>query len=144
MSAGKRALLIIPLTLFVIALIGLALVRSQAQSQEARFELVEATIADVHRAIQQGQITCQGLVQAYIERARAYNGLSDRLVTRDGAPIPPARGTVRAGKPADVPNGDGRRLHAAARISTSMPDRLSSSGAWNRRHRIRTCSSSTA
>ena len=59
--------------------------------------MVEATIADVHRAIQQGQITCRGLVQAYVDRAKAYNGVSDRLVTRDGAPIPAARGTVRAG-----------------------------------------------
>ena len=46
MSAGKRRAAHHPATLFVIALIGLALVRSQAQSQEARFELVEATIAD--------------------------------------------------------------------------------------------------
>ena len=104
MSIGKRALFVVPLTLFVIALVGLPLVQSQgAQSQPGRFELVEATIADVHRAIQQGQITCRGLVQAYIERAKAYNGTSDRLVTRDGAPIPAADGHVRAGSPLTFP-----------------------------------------
>src|SRR6266568_9382932 len=37
------------------------------------------------------------------QRARAYNHSSDRLVTRDGKPIPPARGTVRAGKPIEFP-----------------------------------------
>ena len=43
------------------------------------------------------------VVQAYIDRAKAYNGPSDRLVTRDGAPIPAARGTVRAGAPLRFP-----------------------------------------
>ena len=72
MSIGKRALFVVPLTLFAITLVGLPLVQSQgAQSQPGRFEVVEATIADVHRAIQQGQITCRGLVQAYIDRAKA-------------------------------------------------------------------------
>jgi len=98
MSIAKRALFIVPLTLFAAALVGLSLVKSRgAQSQEGGFELVEATIADVHRAIQQGQISCRALVEAYIERARAFNGTSDRLVTRDGSPIPPAQGTMRAG-----------------------------------------------
>ena len=55
------------------------------RAQEVRFHLEEATIADVHRAIQQGQITCQGLVQAYRNRARAYNGACNQLVTEDMA-----------------------------------------------------------
>jgi Asp-tRNA(Asn)/Glu-tRNA(Gln) amidotransferase A subunit family amidase len=58
--------------------------RVQAQAQTAapfRFQLLEATISDVHRAIQEGQITCQGLVQAYLNRARAYNGTCNQLVT---------------------------------------------------------------
>src|SRR5256712_5747022 len=78
-----------------------AVVRAQAP----RFSLEEATIADVHRAIQAGQITCRGLVQAYFDRANAYNGVSNRLVTKDGAPIPPAAGTLPAGAPLRFPTG---------------------------------------
>src|SRR4029077_10178127 len=52
-----------------------------AQEPAFRFHLEEATIADVHRGIQTGQITCRALVQAYINRARAYNGTCNALVT---------------------------------------------------------------
>src|SRR5262245_16320773 len=55
---------------------------AQAPSQ---FHLMEATIPDVHRAIQEGQITCRGLVQAYLNRAKAYNGTCNALVTEDNA-----------------------------------------------------------
>src|SRR2546422_53936 len=104
MSATQRALFVVPPALLVLALIGVPFLRRQsAAPQQLQFELVEATISDVHRAIQQGQITCRGLVEAYLQRARAYNHSSDRLVTRDGKPIPPARGTVRAGKPIEFP-----------------------------------------
>jgi amidase len=68
-----------------------------------RFELVEATIADVQRAIQTRRITCKRLVQGYVERAKAYNGTCTKLVTRDGTPIPPAKGVVRAGAPVTFP-----------------------------------------
>lgn len=66
-------------------------------SQQFRFHLQEATIDNVQRAIRDGQITCRGLVQLYINRAKAYNGVADELVTKDGATIPPANGVVRAG-----------------------------------------------
>src|ERR1700681_2177206 len=75
----------------------------RAEAQNARFHLQEATIADVHRAIRSGQLTCRQLVQLYVNRARAYNGTSDRLISRDGAPIPQAFGTVRAGSPIKFP-----------------------------------------
>src|SRR6266566_3008525 len=74
-----------------------------ANSQQSRFHLQEGTIDDVHRAIRDGQITCRGLVQLYINRAKAYNGVSSLLVTKDGAPIPPAPGVVRAGSPPQFP-----------------------------------------
>jgi amidase len=116
MSIGKRALFIVPLTLFVAALVGLPLVQSQgAQSQPDGFEIVEATISDVHRAIQQGQISCRALVEAYIQRAKAYSGTSDRLVTSDGAPIAPASGTVRAGSPLRFPT-------ETVAVSSLLPD----------------------
>src|ERR1035437_3800348 len=60
--------------------------RGSVQPQGFRFHLEEATIADVHRAIQSGQITCRGLVQAYLNRARAYNGVCNRPVTEEMAP----------------------------------------------------------
>src|SRR5262245_51461948 len=64
---------------------------------ERPFRLQEATIDEIHAAIQRGEITCQGLVQAYLNRAKAYDGMCTALVTRDGKPIPPALGAVRAG-----------------------------------------------
>src|SRR5262245_15484390 len=46
-----------------------------ANAQPAwRFHLEEATIADVHRAIQAKQITAEQLVSLYFKRIEAYNG----------------------------------------------------------------------
>jgi Asp-tRNA(Asn)/Glu-tRNA(Gln) amidotransferase A subunit family amidase len=67
------------------------------------FHLLEASIADIHRAIQEKVITCQSLVKAYIARAAAYNGPCTRLVTADGSPIPEATGYVRAGSRISYP-----------------------------------------
>src|SRR5438094_625316 len=39
-----------------------------------RFQLEEATIADVHRAIRTKEITAEQLVQLYFKRIEAYNG----------------------------------------------------------------------
>lgn len=72
-------------------------------SATGKFHLEEATIDDIHGAIESGQITCKGLVQAYIERAKAYNGACTQVVTRDGKPIPAAIGAVRAGSPVHFP-----------------------------------------
>jgi len=47
------------------------------------FQLVEATIEDIHDAIKSNQITCQELVQQYIRRAKAYNGVCTQLITED-------------------------------------------------------------
>ena len=74
-----------------------------AAPQQFRFHLQDASIDDIHRAIQTGQVTCQGLVQLYLNRAKAYNGVSNELVTRDGRPVPPAPGVVRAGSPLKFP-----------------------------------------
>ncbi len=73
---------------------------SVAQPAAARsepFRLEEATIEGIHRAIRNGQVSCRGLVQAHVDRARAYNGACTRLVTRDGAPVARASGPIRAG-----------------------------------------------
>jgi amidase len=68
-----------------------------------KFHLQEATIGDLHRAIQEKQITCKGLVQAYLNRAKAFNGVASELVTLDGKAIPSAPGVVRAGAPLKFP-----------------------------------------
>ncbi len=101
--------------LAAVLLAGLPILAGTVRTQGAPFRLEEATIADVHRAIRAGQITCRGLVQAYLDRAKAYNGASDRLVTRDGARIPPAPGTLRAGSAIRFPTD-------TVAISTLVPD----------------------
>jgi amidase len=76
-----------------------------APAQSApRFQVEEATIAELHRAIQEGRTTCQAVVQTYIDRARAYNGACTTLVTKDGAAIAPSTGPVRAGAPVTFPS----------------------------------------
>jgi Asp-tRNA(Asn)/Glu-tRNA(Gln) amidotransferase A subunit family amidase len=68
------------------------------------FRVEEATIADVHRAIRQGETTCRAVVQTYIERAKAYNGTCTQLVTRDGASIAAGAGAMRAGLATSFPS----------------------------------------
>jgi amidase len=78
--------------------------RAAAPARAVRsFHVEEATIADIHRAIQQGDTTCKGIVESYLERARAYNGTCTQLVTRDGAAIVPGAGAVRAGSAVTFP-----------------------------------------
>src|SRR6516164_4507170 len=72
-------------------------------SDEKPFRLEEATIDELHEAIKAGRTTCVAIVQHYIDRARAYNGVCSLLVTEDGAPVPAAAGTVRAGTPLSFP-----------------------------------------
>ena len=72
-------------------------------SAAGKFHLEEATIEDIHEAIKSGEITCKGLVQAYLERAEAYNGACTRLITDKGSPIPAAKGAVRGGAPLRFP-----------------------------------------
>ncbi|HEX3885578.1 MAG TPA: amidase family protein [Stellaceae bacterium] len=67
------------------------------------FRLEEATIEDVHRAIRAGRTNCVAIVRAFLARARAYNGVASRLVTEDGAAVPEAAGTVRAGAALSFP-----------------------------------------
>ena len=67
------------------------------------FVLEEATIAELHAAIQAGKTTVTAVVQHYLERVRRYNGVASMLVTRDGAEVAPARGAVRGSKPLEFP-----------------------------------------
>ena len=77
---------------------------SDEQSKARKpFRLEEATIGELHAAIRAGETTCVAVVEHYIARARAYNGVASLLVTEDGAGIPEAAGTVRAGAPLRFP-----------------------------------------
>ena len=74
-----------------------------AEQTTAGFHVEESTIADIQRAIQSGQTTCQQVVQGFVDRAKAYNGVCTKLVTKDGASIKPGKGIVRAGAPLKFP-----------------------------------------
>jgi amidase len=69
----------------------------------AAFEPEEATIEAMQSSIKSGDVTCRGVVAAYLARARAYNGVCTALVTADGAAIKPVKGYVRAGKALTFP-----------------------------------------
>jgi len=82
--------------------------RPKPETRPARgkpFQLEEATIDDLHRAIQAGQTTVVKVVQHYLARVRKYNGVASRLVTEDGQPVAEAKGTVRGGAPLTFPTG---------------------------------------
>ncbi len=88
---------------------------AQLSAHEKPFRLEEATIEELHAAITSGQTTCVAIVQHYIDRARAYNGVASVLVTADGAPISEATGAVRAQAPLRFPT-------ATVKASTILPD----------------------
>ena len=112
----RRSLLTALGVAVVIAAVAAGVIRIVgAQSRPTSFQIEEATIAGVHAAIRSGQTTCRAVVQAYIDRARAYNGVCTALVTRDGGSIAPAAGVTRAGKPLVFPT----RTVAASAI---LPD----------------------
>lgn len=79
------------------------------------FQIDEVTIAGLHAAITSERTTCTAIVQAYIDRAKAYNGVCTSLVTPDGADIPAAAGYVRAGAPIRFPT-------TTTRAATVFPD----------------------
>lgn len=62
------------------------------------FKLEEATIDDVQAGIRAGRITCVDIVDYYIERVKAYNGVASLLVTEDGQSIAESSGSVRVGQ----------------------------------------------
>ena len=67
------------------------------------FRLEEATIGQLHAAIRAGETTCVAVVEQYLARVRAYNGVASALVTADGASVAPATGTVRGGTALSFP-----------------------------------------
>jgi Asp-tRNA(Asn)/Glu-tRNA(Gln) amidotransferase A subunit family amidase len=56
--------------------------------QQQKFRLVETTIADIHRALESGEITCRQLVEAYLARIEKYDQLTKLnaiVITNPGA-----------------------------------------------------------
>lgn len=80
-----------------------------------KFQLEEATIDQLHAAIRAGDITLVDVVQHYIKRVRAFNGVSSMLVTGDGKDIPQATGTIRGGAALKFPT-------RTVKASTFLPD----------------------
>lgn len=67
------------------------------------FRVEEASIDDLQAAIRDGRVTCVGIVEQYLARVRAFNGVATMLVTADGADVAPSPGTVRGGAPLVFP-----------------------------------------
>jgi Asp-tRNA(Asn)/Glu-tRNA(Gln) amidotransferase A subunit family amidase len=67
------------------------------------FHIEEASIDGIHQAIRSGETTCKAVVEGFVARARAYNGICTKLVTADGGKAPKAAGTIRAGLPLRFP-----------------------------------------
>jgi amidase len=79
------------------------------------FCLEEATIDNLHDAIRAGQTTVVAVVEHYIARVHAYNGVPSMLVTEDGADITPATGAVRGKEPLRFPT-------KTVKMSALLPD----------------------
>jgi amidase len=94
---------LLSLVVFAAVLVALTVLVPSLSVAQGDFAVEETTIAELHTAIRSGDTTCEAVVESYIERAKAYNGMCTALVTVDGAPIAPAPGIVRAGKPLVFP-----------------------------------------
>jgi amidase len=73
------------------------------ETQDKPFRVDEATFDELHTAIKSGRTTCLAIVQQYIDRVRAYNGVASLLVTEEGNPIPAVNGAVRGLAPLRFP-----------------------------------------
>src|SRR3984893_1842160 len=87
----------------------------QIKDHETSFRLEEATIADLHEAIAAGKTTLVEVVERYIDRARAYNGIACLLLSESGARVREAVGTIRAQTPLRFPS-------ETVKASTVLPD----------------------
>lgn len=82
---------------------------------EQPFRVEEASIDDIQDAIRSGRTTCVEIVQQYLERIRAFNGVATMLVTEDGADVAEVSGIFRGGVPLRFPT-------ATVPATTLLPD----------------------
>jgi len=88
------------------------------QTSPGGFSVVEATIGGMHEAIKAGKVTCTQVVQQYIDRSKAYNGVCTALVTKDGSDVPAVKGYVRTGGPISFPT----KTVAASKVFPKLED----------------------
>src|SRR5262245_18012962 len=74
-----------------------------ALQASAQFQLQEATFDSMHAAIKSGEITCKQVIEGYLARARAYDGICSVPVTESGGKLPKVTGATRAGVPLAFP-----------------------------------------
>ncbi|HMN47040.1 MAG TPA: amidase family protein [Povalibacter sp.] len=96
-------------------LLSAALLGAGAAHAAKPFQIEEASIESIQDAIRSGETTCRQVVQDYITRARAYNGVCSKLVTAEGTKIKAVPGAVRAGAPLKFPT-------ATLAIDKHVPD----------------------
>jgi hypothetical protein len=56
---------------FFVLTVGVMLMLASAAGQQ--FQLMEASINEIHRGLQSGNLTCHSLVQQYLDRIKAYD-----------------------------------------------------------------------
>ena len=61
------------LSLALVLAWSLTLLAQQRTRRPATFHVEEKTIAQIHTALRARQVTCRGLVEAYLERISAYD-----------------------------------------------------------------------
>ena len=71
--------------------------------KKKNFEVVEASISDFHKALKEGRTTVTKVVNAYLDRVKAYNGVSSMLVTENGEEVAEVPGVMRGGVPLKFP-----------------------------------------
>ena len=76
---------------------GLALALTAMPAPAAPFELVEARISDIQRALLAGDITTVELVEAYLSRIKAFNRrVRERAARESSDRSPPSRTPARS------------------------------------------------
>src|SRR5262245_21100232 len=72
MNTSRASLALIILLTLAVLIIPVFAWRKPAKTP-AKFDVNETTIAEIHRAIRSGKITCRRLVEAYLKRIKAYD-----------------------------------------------------------------------
>jgi len=68
-----------------------------ASAAQAAFRVKEATIAEIHRAMRSGELTCREPTQDYLDRIEAFGTRGPALNAHHGQPAGAADG--RRGRP---------------------------------------------
>ena len=80
-----------------------AAIYSSHSNAAGKLQIEEASIASIQSAIKSGDTTCKQVVQAYLDRAKAYNGVCTALITPEGKSVAAVKGYKRAGRPLSFP-----------------------------------------